>query len=134
MKKTIVLTAKFIALAMVLTFTNCAFLDALGDMEQATGSDISMKGPASVTATPTSNDYSGTYYMFPDNGLVLEIVNNTSHLLRQHTFKGTRNQQFRVAKQTPMDIISMDANNVHNIRNGEGPYGYAWRRWNGARQ
>jgi len=101
MKKTIVLTALFAMLAMLpATVMAKGLMDALGDAGMAQGSDISMKGPTNPTTTPTLADYSGTYYMFPDNGLVLEIVNNTSHLLRQHTFKGTRNQQFRVAKQS----------------------------------
>ena len=100
MKKTIVLTAKFIALAIVLTFTNCAFLEALGDMEQATGSDINMKSPATVTATPTLADYSGTYYLAGGNGLVLEITSATNNFLRMHTFKAARNQQFRIERQS----------------------------------
>jgi hypothetical protein len=64
------------------------------------GKDISMKGPASPTPSPTLNDYSGAYYIVPENGLVMGIRSSTDNSIHQQPFTNSKSQQFRFAKQS----------------------------------
>jgi hypothetical protein len=79
--------------------TGFSFSEAQERADMIGGKDIPMAGPANPTPTPTMSDYSGTYYLSADNGIVFEIESNTALYVRQNTFKNQRNQQWRFEKQ-----------------------------------
>jgi hypothetical protein len=71
-----------------------------GQAAQMRGDDLSMNGPANPTPSAAVADYSGTYFIVPDNGMALEMMGNAVNAPIQMPFTNASSQRFRFERQS----------------------------------